>query len=143
MIIIVFSSKGESMDIQRALVIDTEPILKKLMTTRLNSLGYEVETAPSGLAALALGNRLDTMNLVVCSYHLRGEAQLNSILQLRARLSETTPIIGTSTNPDILSQVLQDGFIDAILPQPTDMTKFREIIQRAADVRISRNGNGR
>lgn len=65
------------------LLVDDDPMIRRLGRELLEHLGYRVEAAQNGPQALELFRRLDGVDLVILDYHLPGQTGLEVLQELR------------------------------------------------------------
>jgi DNA-binding response OmpR family regulator len=119
----------------RALVVDDESVIRKLVTRALSRRGFECDTAENGAEALgmALTNVYDVIVSDMRMPHLQGNTLATALLS-----NDERPVIVVLTG-DTNSQHLDDltaRGIDAILFKPFDPellgAKVKELVMQRA-----------
>jgi two-component system response regulator PrrA len=119
----------------RILVVDDDPAILRALRLGLALEGFEVETAESGGAALALAEKADA---IVLDVSMPGTSGIEVCGTLRARGSEV-PILMLSALDEVADRVagLTAG-ADDYLVKPFDLTelvlRLRALLRRAAPV---------
>ena len=77
--------------VTRVLVVDDEPVMRKVLTTALSAVGYTMREAPDGKTALVT-IRERPVDLVLLDINMPGEGGIESCRQIR-RIAPRTGIV--------------------------------------------------
>ncbi len=113
----------------RILIIDDDPAIRSAMEALLGAWGYEVATAASGDAALALLERdRRSPAAILCDYRLGGENGLAVIASLQSKLASPVPaaLITGDTDPERLREAAASGL--PILHKPLARAPLRALL---------------
>jgi putative nucleotidyltransferase with HDIG domain len=114
------------------LVVDDDPSMRDILTTRVASFGYDVRTAASAEEALETLSR-SPADIALCDVHMPGENGVWLAGQIRNRHASTAIIMATSGREvDIAVSSLQNDVVDYLL-KPFDGTRLREALALAVD----------
>jgi two-component system response regulator GlrR len=115
---------------QKILLIDDDPGLLRLLSIRLTSAGYAVETADSALAALA---RLDTIQpqVIITDLRMEGMDGMQLLSELHAKRPGLPIILLTAhgTIPDAVRATQGGAF--GFLTKPVDKEELLSQVKRA------------
>jgi CheY-like chemotaxis protein len=115
----------------RILVADDDPASADLLKYFLESLGFDVETAPDGNRALEMGASGD-FRLVILDIHMPMYDGVEVLQFLRKRYV-LHPIKAIALTGDVSDQVrgeLAAGGIDSFLTKPVDLQLLRDEVNR-------------
>jgi two-component system response regulator GlrR len=114
----------------RILVVDQDPELRRLMSTRLGAANYTVETAAGAQAALDACVR-SRPNLVITDWRLRDMDGFALLKELKGRWPDLTVIILTAhgTIPEAVQATQYGAF--GFLVKPVDRSELLGQVQRA------------
>lgn len=122
----------------RVLVVDDEPIIAQLIADVLSGDGYEVDTAPDGLAALELIGRR-AYDLVLSDLRmpeLDGLGLYRELQQSRPDLARRFVFItGTSEHTDY--QGLIADIAAPVLTKPFDMAELQRVARETLIVPVA------
>jgi CheY-like chemotaxis protein len=122
----------------RVLVVDDEPIIAQLIADVLSGDGYEVDTAPDGLAALELIGRR-AYDLVLSDLRmpeLDGLGLYRELQQSRPDLARRFVFItGTSEHTDY--QGLIADIAAPVLTKPFDMAELQRVARETLTVPVA------
>jgi PAS domain S-box-containing protein len=115
-----------------ALVADGEPIVRSAARRALEQLGFEVEEAADGLAAVeAVTKRPDRFALVLLDQALRGPEAIAALRRIRA-LAPTLPVLLSTGYPrGDLADDLRDVHGWTIVEKPYDRATFLAAVRAA------------
>ena len=124
--------KPQSGALTSILVVDDEPIILSLLSEVLHLDGYEVDTAPNGLAALdKLRER--AYGLVLCDLKmpkLDGEGFYRQAVQLSPILRHRFVFVtGSALDPHTLAFLNQTGA--RVLSKPFSVEELRRVVRQA------------
>jgi CheY-like chemotaxis protein len=106
------------------LIIDDEPAVVRMMVLLCTRYGYQVDTAPSGEAALEkLGT--NTYRLVITDIKMPGISGNQILEYVKIEKGVGTAVVGMSGTPWLL-----EGNFDAVLPKPSTKTEVLDVIGR-------------
>lgn len=118
---------------RRILVVDDDPVIRRLLHTPLYDAGYEIFEMEDGHAALRwmLQNRADLMVLDVSMPDMDGIQLAHAVKQQHARL----PILAISAGEQIMSKEFCLKFMQSlgateVLPKPFDLADFMKAVKR-------------
>jgi two-component system NtrC family sensor kinase len=122
----------------RILVVDDEPIIAQLIVDMLTVDGYDVDTAPDGLAALErIGGR--TYDLILSDLRMPGLDGLGLYRELEQNRPELARrflfITGTSEHTDY--QGLIGELSVPVLTKPFDMVELQRVAREMLAASIS------
>jgi two-component system NtrC family sensor kinase len=122
----------------RVLVVDDEPIIAQLIADVLSGDGYEVDTAPDGLAALELIGRR-AYDLVLSDLRmpeLDGLGLYRELQQSRPDLARRFVFItGTSEHTDYQGLIVD--IAAPVLTKPFDMAELQRVARETLTVPIA------
>lgn len=124
----------------RALVVDDDPGINRLMQVRLRSQGYEVVSASSGDEALA---RLDEVkpDLMLVDVSMPGASGLDVLDRVRAEGRDIAVIMATAFGSEgIAIDALRRG-ADDYLRKPFEPDEFRAVVERTTSRLLLRRQN--
>jgi DNA-binding response OmpR family regulator len=113
----------------RILVVDDTIDLLGAYRDVLEEQGYEVTTASSGDAAVAILKR-DRPDLVITDIFLPGIDGLELISRIRGDLAPTTPILAISGVPSVRTDALRRG-ANAFAVKPIDLDDLMQLTREA------------
>jgi DNA-binding NtrC family response regulator len=114
----------------RVLVVDDDDALRALMSLALTDEGYDVLTASSAAAALALLED-ETVDLVVTDVNMPGGASgLDLLLAVRQNGSAVPFIIVTGSGAEISARSATMLRVVAIIDKPFPISQFRALVAR-------------
>jgi len=124
----------------RVLLVDGDVESRRLMTTRLTTANYSVESVDSAEAALDACVR-SRPNLVVTDLHLRAMDGLGLLKELKSRWPAVTVIIVTAHGTiDTAVEALKSGAFDFVT-KPFDKDEVRQIVAKALKTRELRGAD--
>ena len=104
------------------LIVDDEPAVVRMMVLICTRYGYQVDTAPSGEAALEK-LETNTYRLVITDIKMP-DISGNEILEyVKSEKGFETPVVGMSGTPWLL-----EGGFDAVLPKPCTRVEILDVI---------------
>jgi DNA-binding response OmpR family regulator len=107
----------------RALLVEDEPSLVLTLVDRLQSEGYEVESAEDGESGLELGLR-GAFDIIVLDVALPGRSGFDVLRDLRQKRVET-PVLMLTARGQVVDRVLGLKLgADDYLPKPFDMMEL-------------------
>jgi two-component system response regulator (stage 0 sporulation protein F) len=112
----------------RILVVDDDPIIRKLLLEVLTNDGHQVDVAVNGLEGLKLARR-QTFQLVLMDVHMPIMNGLETLIEIR-RLFPRTPVAMMDSYPDQLVREAESRGALTCLHKPFDLEEIRAIIQR-------------
>jgi len=136
----VFRQKGEVVngsdtsrgDARTVLLVEDDPLFRKVLTTVLSSLGLQPLVAESGEAALsALGSH--PVDIVLMDYHLPGMNGLELARSLRARNVTSPMILVSGFLTDTMKTEAQAARVAKVLHKPMDMSALQETVVALLD----------
>jgi len=114
------------------LVVEDDPLQRRLIRQNLEQEGYAVLDAPSGKMALEILERYP-VDIAVVDYKLDGETGIDVIQEILRRSPQVTPIIVTAfANIETAVEAMRKGAYDYIV-KPIDFQKFLLAIERALE----------
>jgi len=120
------------MDKGHLLIVEDDPLQKKLIKENLEQEGYEVFEASSRKEALRIITE-QTIDIAVVDYKLDGETGIDVIQGILEKNPLITPIMVTAYgNVETAVQALKKGAYDYIA-KPIDFNKFLLLIERALE----------
>lgn len=118
---------------RRILVVDDDPMIRRLLRTPLHDAGYEIFEMEDGHAALRwmLRNQVDLMVLDVSMPEMDGIELAHAVRQRQDRL----PILAISAGEQVMSKEFCLKFMKSlgateVLPKPFDLADFMKAVQR-------------
>ncbi len=102
--------------VARILVVDDEPMIRDLLKEMLISIGYEVQTAQDGMAALEYYRRhKDQIDLVILDVMMPGMSGVEVFRRLKEIDPEVKTILASGyVERSQLNQAMQEGIKDFI-----------------------------
>ena len=126
-------SKGETI-----LVVEDDDRVRKLTTTRLELLGYRVEQAANGQAALALLDRNSEIDLVFSDQVMPGGLSgLDLAAAIREKFPKVRIVLTSGYSADLIGQEKVDGLGLKVLRKPYQQAELARIIRETLDSRNS------
>ncbi len=126
-------SKGETI-----LVVEDDDRVRKLTTTRLELLGYRVEQAANGQAALALLDRDSEIDLVFSDQVMPGGLSgLDLAAAIREKFPKVRIVLTSGYSADLIGQEKVDGLGLKVLRKPYQQAELARIIRETLDSRNS------
>jgi len=114
------------------LVVEDDPLQRRLIKQNLEQEGYVVLDVPSGKEALEILERYP-VDIAIVDYKLNGETGIDVIQQILKRNPQVTPIIVTAfANIETAVEAMRKGAYDYIV-KPIDLQKFLLAIERALE----------
>ncbi len=116
------------------LIVDDEPVVRKILLRRLSANGYRCEEAGSAEEAL---ERLakDTAGLVVLDIKMPGRSGVDILPKIRQRYPDTAVIMATAiTDTGIAIQCMREGAYDYLV-KPFNLDEVAISAQRALEKR--------
>lgn len=114
------------------LVVEDDPLQRRLIKQNLEREGYVVVEAATGRAALEAADRYP-VDIAVVDYKLDGETGVDVIRELLKRNPLITPVMVTAfANVETAVEVMRQGAYDYIV-KPLDFEKFLLVIERARE----------
>jgi DNA-binding NtrC family response regulator len=118
----------------RILVVDDEPMLRRLMSDRMKYWGCTIEEASSGEEALELLAR-SSFDLVLLDLKMPGISGLETLARMRAGDDQTDVIVLTAHGSiEAAVEAIQGGASDFLL-KPADFDLLSNAVQRVLDAR--------
>ena len=118
----------------RILVVDDDPIIRKLLLEVLTNDGHQVEVAVNGLEGLKLA-RSEAFQLVLMDVHMPIMNGLETLIEIR-RLFPRTPVAMMDSYPDQLVREAESRGALTCVHKPFDLEEIREIIQRVGSANL-------
>jgi CheY-like chemotaxis protein len=119
-------------DARTVLLVEDDPLFRKVLTTVLSSLGLQPLVAESGEAALsALGSH--PVDIVLMDYHLPGMNGLELARSLRARNVTSPMILVSGFLTDTMKTEAQAARVAKVLHKPMDMSALQETVVALLD----------
>jgi DNA-binding response OmpR family regulator len=116
----------------RILIVDDEPDTCENLSDILRDLGYRVDTAHDGLAALALVEK-NTYDVALLDLRMPGMDGLELYRRVRQISAETVAIVVTAyATSDVAKSVLAAGAW-RILPKPVNIGSLLNLVSQALD----------
>lgn len=116
------------MEATKILVVDDDPQLRAVMAQKLTQLGYDVDTAPDGAAALEKV-RQQPFELAVLDYQMPG---LNGIEFFQQARQISPHLLGVFVTAHARLETVYsavDAGMSRVLAKPVDFTELAEIVQ--------------
>ncbi|MBX3413957.1 MAG: response regulator [Pirellulales bacterium] len=116
------------MEATKILVVDDDPQLRAVMAKKLSELGYDVDTAPDGVAALEKV-RGQPFELAVLDYQMPG---LNGIEFFQAARRISPHLLGVFVTAHARLETVYsavDAGMSRVLAKPVDFTELGQIIE--------------
>jgi DNA-binding response OmpR family regulator len=121
------------------LLVEDDPLFRKVLTTVLSSLGLQPLVAESGEAALsALGSH--PVDIVLMDYHLPGMNGLELARSLRARNVTSPMILVSGFLTDTMKIEAQAARVAKVLHKPMDMSALQETVVALLDEQETEGG---
>ncbi|RKZ15643.1 hypothetical protein DRQ53_08475 [bacterium] len=118
----------------RILVVDDEPMLRRLMSDRMQYWGCVIEEASNGEEALEQLKR-STFDLVLLDLKMPGMGGLDVLKRMRELNDETDVIVLTAHGSiEAAVEAVQGGAADFLL-KPADFELLKNTVQRVLDAR--------
>lgn len=118
----------------RILVVDDDPIIRKLLLEFLTNDGHQVDAAVNGLEGLKLARR-QPFQLVLMDVHMPIMNGLETLLEMR-RLFPRTPVAMMDSYPDQLVREAESGGALTCVHKPFDLDEIRAIIKQAGSANL-------
>ncbi|OGD18308.1 MAG: two-component system response regulator [Candidatus Aminicenantes bacterium RBG_16_63_16] len=114
------------------LIVEDDPLQRRLIKQNLEREGYVVMEAPTGRAAREIAGRYP-VEIAVVDYKLNGETGVEVIRDLLRQNPLITPIVVTAfANVETAVEAMRQGAYDYIV-KPIDFEKFLLVIERARE----------
>lgn len=122
----------------RALVVDDDPDINRLLRVRLRARGYEVESAADGAQALAAIERFRP-DLLICDVSMPVMGGLEVLDRVRADGRDIAVVMATAFGSEkVAIEALRRG-ADDYLRKPLEPVEFQAVLDRTvARLRLSR-----
>jgi len=118
----------------RILVVDDDPIIRKLLLEVLTNDGHQVEVAVNGLEGLKLA-RSKAFRLVLMDVHMPIMNGLETLIEIR-RLFPRLAVAMMDSYPDQLVREAESRGALTCVHKPFDLEEIREIIQRVGSANL-------
>ena len=116
------------------LVVEDDPLQRRLIKQNLEREGYVVMEAATGRAAVEIVGRYP-VEIAVVDYKLDGETGVEVIRDLLQQNPLITPIVVTAfANIETAVEAMRQGAYDYIV-KPIDFEKFLLVLERAGSAR--------
>ena len=109
------------------LIVEDDPLFRKVLTTVLSSLGLQPLAADSGEAALATA-RSHRVDMVLMDYHLPGMNGLDLAKALRAQDISSPMILISGFLTDAMKSEAESASISKVLHKPMDMASLQNTV---------------
>jgi len=114
------------------LVVEDDPLQRRLIKQNLEREGYVVMEAATGRAALEVVGRYP-VDIAVVDYKLDGETGVEVICEMLKQNPLITPVVVTAfANVETAVEAMRQGAYDYIV-KPLDFEKFLMVIERARE----------
>ena len=114
------------------LVVEDDPLQRRLIKQNLEREGYVVMEAATGRAALEVVGRYP-VDIAVVDYKLDGETGVEVIREMLKQNPLITPVVVTAfANVETAVEAMRQGAYDYII-KPLDFEKFLMVIERARE----------
>jgi CheY-like chemotaxis protein len=112
----------------RILVVDDDAPLRAVLQEFLETRGYEVEVAGSGVAAIAAARRR-APHVILLDLAMPGALRGEDVLR---ELAEHAPVIVATANADesVARRLLQEGAFDYVM-KPFDLPHIAKVVEAA------------
>lgn len=122
----------------RALVVDDDPDINRLLRVRLKARGYEVESAADGAQALAAIERFGP-DLLICDISMPIMGGLDVLDRVRADGRDLAVVMATAFGSEkVAIEALRRG-ADDYLRKPLEPVEFQAVLDRTvARLRLAR-----
>jgi two-component system response regulator (stage 0 sporulation protein F) len=118
----------------RILVVDDDPIIRKLLLEVLTNDGHQVEVAVNGLEGLKLA-RSKAFQLILMDVHMPIMNGLETLIEIR-RLFPRLAVAMMDSYPDQLVREAESRGALTCVHKPFDLEEIREIIQRVGSANL-------
>ncbi len=117
----------------RALVIDDDPTILRMMSTILNTLGYEVSNASNGFEGLEKLKKLGAPNVILVDWNMPGMNGLEFVKAVRANsVYADLPLIMVTTELEMSQLALTfDAGVNEYIMKPFEPVMIQEKLQLA------------
>jgi len=122
---------------QTVLIVEDDPLFRKVLTTVLSSLGLHPLVVGSGEAALTAAST-QHVDMVLMDYHLPGMNGLDLARSLRARDISSPMILISGFLTDAMKAEAFDAQIAKVLHKPMDMS----VLQNSVVSLLEKPGTG-
>jgi CheY-like chemotaxis protein len=109
------------------LIVEDDPLFRKVLATVLSSLGLQPLVVDSGEAALATAST-HRVDMVLMDYHLPGMNGLDLARTLRARDISSPMILISGFLTDSMKSEAQEARIAKVLRKPMDMASLQNTV---------------
>lgn len=113
---------------RRVLVVDDDPGVLSLLRHTLETVGYEVHTAPSGKEALSLWFE-NYYAVVITDLVLASSEGVDLVRKIR-KVDQRVPILAMTGFGQEVAQEALDAGADYVLRKPFHLFEVREIMRR-------------
>ena len=124
---------------EKILLVDDEPVVRKMLSQVLKEDGYNVRPVANGIEAIKFANRED-FDLVLLDLNMPGLDGWDTFEQLTSK-NPLLPVIVITARPNQWFTALAAG-IGALMEKPLNLEKLtsmiRDLLDEPEDVRIAR-----
>jgi len=120
----------------RILVVDDDDVSRTLATTALEHLGFEVQTAPNGLDAIAMAKE-NSPDLILLDVYMQGLSGIETVRELiRDERTRSIPVIMLTASHDskLISEAFEAGASDYLI-KPFEAPELSSRIRSRIDSR--------
>ncbi|UCB52081.1 MAG: response regulator [Candidatus Zixiibacteriota bacterium] len=118
----------------KILVVDDDPIIRKLLLEVLTNDGHQVNVADNGLEGLRLARR-QPFELVLMDVHMPIMNGLETLIQIR-QLFPQTAVAMMDSYPDQLVREAENRGALTCVHKPFDLEEIREIIRMVGSANL-------
>lgn len=120
---------------QKILVMDDDPSICKICTLLLNRIGFDVDTAPSGEAAItlysqALESKTPYLAVILDLTVQTGMGGMDAVKKLLALDPSVYAIMASGSSVDTMIASYQTHGFKAVLPKPFRLQDITECMQK-------------
>ena len=112
------------------LAVDDSPTMRAMVAETLRSAGFNVITAPDGLAAVDIA-RHSEVHLVLTDVNMPGMDGIALVRALRLLPAyQSTPVLVLTTERDDVKQQVREAGANGWIPKPFDPDRLIEIVKK-------------